>query len=186
VITIWHSVALGSILSVSVSVAATLPQYNPHLGLNEQDQAALAQHRLTVENVRQMFAVDRELLKLLKKVPDLDARASELEKGSDAERLGIFTVGPTVYETIPEVAQILQKHKISARDYMLTKIAAMIADMVSAAPAGALQRDGISERDVSTPAVKFWTAMDPALKAEAAQWNEVRRQLAKHGRQKVW
>ena len=40
--------------------------------------AALADHRLTVENVRQMFAVERELLKLLKEVPDLETRIGEL------------------------------------------------------------------------------------------------------------
>ena len=37
-----------------------------------------ADHRLTVENVRQMFAVERELLKLLKEVPDLETRIGEL------------------------------------------------------------------------------------------------------------
>jgi hypothetical protein len=32
----------------------------------------------SVENVRQMFAVERELLKLLKEVPDLETRIGEL------------------------------------------------------------------------------------------------------------
>lgn len=48
VITVWCSVALGSILSISF--AATPAQYNPHLGLNKQDQDALAKHELTVRN----------------------------------------------------------------------------------------------------------------------------------------
>ena len=65
-ITVWCSVALGSILSISF--AATPAPYNPHLGLNKQDQDALAKHELTVQNVRQMFAVDRELLQHLKEV----------------------------------------------------------------------------------------------------------------------
>ena len=37
-----------------------------------------AEPGLTVENVRQMLAVERELLKLLKEVPDLETRIGEL------------------------------------------------------------------------------------------------------------
>ena len=37
-----------------------------------------------------------------------------------------------------------------------------------------------------SPALKFWTEMGAALKAEAAEWTEVRRELAKLGRHKVW
>ena len=49
--------------------------------LGNPDDEALADHRLTVENVRQMFAVERELLKLLKEVPDLETRIGELRIG---------------------------------------------------------------------------------------------------------
>jgi hypothetical protein len=182
VVSIWYSVALGSILSISLAV--TPAQYNPHLGLNRQDQDALARHPLTVQNVRQMFAVDRELLLLLKKLPDLDARAGELERRFDSQRLGIVDVGTTVYEAMPETAQILRKHKISGREYLLTKIAAMIAEISEGASAvGA--RQGESE-GLFSPAMKFWTAMDAALKTEAAEWRDVREELAKLGRHKVW
>ena len=182
-LTVWYSIALGSVLSLSL--AGTLPQYNPHLGLNVQDQDALAKHHLTVQNVRQMFAVDRELLQLLKKVPDVDARAAELERQFDSERLGIVAVAK-VYEAMPELAAILQRQQITGRDYVLTKIAAMIVDIVAGAPPAFLEREGMNKEFFLTPALKFWMAMDPALKAEAAEWNEVRRELAKHGRHKVW
>ena len=65
----------------------------------------------------------------LLKVPDLDACAAEFERRFDSQRLGIVAVGATVYEAMPEIAQILQKHDISGRDYLLTKMAAMIAEM---------------------------------------------------------
>ena len=183
-IPIWFSVAFGIVLSISI--AGTPAPYNPHLGLNKQDQDALAEHHLTVQNVRQMFAVERELLQLLKEVPDLDARTAELERRFDSQRLGIVTVGTKVYEAMPEIAQILRTHKISGRDYRLTKIAAMIAEISDGAlSAGAIQREGMSEGFFS-PALKFWTAMDPALKAEAAEWTEVRDELAKLGRHRVW
>ena len=181
---IWYSVALGSVLSLSIAV--TPAQYNPHLGLNKQDQDALAKHHLTVQNVRQMFAVDRDLVQLLKEVPDVDARTAELERRFDSQRLGIVAVGTTVYEAMPEIAQILRKHKISGRDYLLTKIAAMIAEISEGALAvGALQGEHVSE-GLFSPALKFWTAMDAALKAEATEWTEVREELAKLGRHKVW
>ena len=184
-ITIWSSVALGSVLSLSV--AGTSAQYLPHLGLSIQEQDALAKHRLTVENVRQTFAVDRELLQLLKDVPDVDTRAAELERRLDPQRLGIVVVRTNVYEAMPEVAQILQRQKISGRDYLLTKILAMIVETADDALAvGALQHEGPSVESFITPALKFWSAMDPALKAEAAEWKEVREELAKPGRHRVW
>lgn len=61
---IWSSVALGSVFSTSIAAASS--QYNPHLGLNKQDQDALATHRLTIHHVWQMFGVDRDLLQLLR------------------------------------------------------------------------------------------------------------------------
>jgi hypothetical protein len=83
VITILHSVVLGSVLCLSI--AGTLAQAKPDqkalakfITLGNPDDEALADHRLTVENVRQMFAVERELLKLLKEVPDLETRIGEL------------------------------------------------------------------------------------------------------------
>jgi len=91
-----------------------------------------------------------------------------------------------VYEAMPEIAQILRKHNISARDYLLTKIAVMIAEISDGALAvGALRGENMSE-GLFSPALKFWTAMDAALKAEAAEWTEVREELAKLGRDKVW
>jgi hypothetical protein len=155
--------------------------------LNSPDQDALAQHRLSADNLRQTFNVDRDLLQLLKATPELDARVAELETRYDSDRLGIIAVGATVYEAVPEVAQVLRKHGISGRDYVLTKILAMIVEIVADPVATAfVQREGRSDPFFNIPALKFWTAMDPALKTEAAAWEEVRRELGKLGRHRVW
>ena len=184
-LTIWHSVALGSVLSLSI--AGSPAQYSPHLGLNIHDQEALAKHHLTVQNVRQMFAVDRDLLRLLKEAPELDARAAEFERTFDSQRLGIVAAGGKMYEAMPEIAQILQRQQISGRDYLLTKTAAMIVEIVAdGLVAGAVERESIGEGFFLASALKFWTSMDPAFKAEAVAWKEVREELAKQGRHKVW
>ena len=88
---------------------------------------------------------------------------------------------------MPEIAQILRKHKISGRDYLLTKIAAMIAEISDGAlSAGAIQREGMSE-GLFSPALKFWTAMDPRPQGRSGRMDgEVRDELAKLGRHKVW
>ena len=169
-IPIWYSVALGSVLALSI--AGTSAQYNPHLGLNTQDQDALAEHHLTVQNVQQMFAVDRELLQLLKKVPDLDARAAELERRFDSQRLGIVAVGTTMTRRCRRLRRSSANTKSAAAITCSRKSPAMIAEISDgASAAGAIQGEGTSEGPFS-PALKFWTAMDAALKAEAAEWTK--------------
>jgi len=180
VITILHSVVLGIVLCISS--AGTSGQDQDYEALvkvltpGDPDSAAIARHRLTVTNVRQMFAVDRELLELKKTVPDLDTRVSELRRQFDPRgRAGSAAVelDAKVYEAIPEIAQILQRQKISGREYQLTRMAGFLAAMWDEAlPDEFLQtEDG---RDMAkymmTPALKFWKSMPQALKAEADDW----------------
>jgi hypothetical protein len=182
-ITILQSVVLGIVLWVSS--AGTPGQDKDYEALvkvltpGDPDSAAMARHRLTAINVRQMFAVDRELLELKKTVPDLDTRVSELRRQFDPQgRAGSVAVDldAKVYEAIPEIAQILQRQKISGRDYQLTRMAGFLAAMWDEAlPDDFLQtEDG---RDMAkymmTPALKFWKSMPPALKAEADDWKRI-------------
>lgn len=82
--TILHAVVIGIVLCVSST--GTPDQDKDYEALvriitaGDADSAAIALHRLTETNVRQMFAVDRELLELRKTVPDLDTRLSELRR----------------------------------------------------------------------------------------------------------
>jgi hypothetical protein len=191
VITIWHSVVLGIVLCVSS--AGTLAQDQDYealakiLAAGDPNVEALATHRLTVHNVRQMFAVDRELFELMKTVPGLATRVAELRRQFDPRgRAGSAAVDvyANVYETIPEIAQILQRQNISGREYWLTKMQAVVAAMWDEVlTPEALQTDVGRElaKDMMTPALKFWKSMAPGLKAEADEWKKAQG-LANRGR----
>jgi hypothetical protein len=180
VITILHSVVLGIVLCVSSP--GTLGQDKDYealvkvITIGDPDSAAIAMHRLTVTNVRQMFAVDRELLELKKTLPDLETRVSELRRQFDPQgRAGSAAVelDAKVYEAMPEIAQILERQKISGREYQLTRMAGFLAAMWDEAlPDEFLQtKDGREmAKHMMTPALKFWKSMSPALKAEADDW----------------
>ena len=137
----------------------------------------LAAHRLTADNLRKMFAVDRELITLMKEVPDLERRMDDVAKRVDPQRrLGKVTLSAEVHEGIPEIAGVFRRHKISGREYMFTHAVAMITAMTDDSLAYAAQRDGRNEvpSELMTPALKFWRSMDPALKAEADAWKKMR------------
>jgi hypothetical protein len=182
-ITIPHSVVLGSVLCISIAGTPAQDKQNQEalvamLAQGNPDSEAIEKHRLTVENVRQMFAVDRELFPLMQEVPDLERRADELARRIDPQRrLGVVAVDAKVYEAIPEIAAILQRHRISGREYMLTHLVAMVTAMADDTLTDeALRHEKLNEIPplLMTPALKFWRSMDPALKAEAAEWKRMR------------
>jgi hypothetical protein len=145
--------------------------------MGDPNSEALATHRLTVDNVRRMFAVDRELLALMKGVPDLESRMDEAGRRIDPEqRLGVVDGSAKVHEAIPEIAAILRTHKMSGREYTLTHIVAMVTAMADDTLAYEVRNEGSkkSQSVFITPALKFWRSMDPALKAEAAEWKKLR------------
>ena len=80
-----------------------------------------------------------------------------------------------VYEAMPEIAQILQRQKISGREYQLTRLAGFLAAMWDEAfPDDFLRtKEGREAAEyMMTPALKFWKSMPPALKAEADDWKK--------------
>ena len=59
-----------------------------------------------------MFAVDRDLLELMKMVPDLDTRVAELHRRFDPQgRAGSANVDAKVSEAIPEDAGFSRDRK---------------------------------------------------------------------------
>jgi len=174
---ILHSIVLGSVLSVSI--AGPLAQTSRDnllsaLITNAPDQRALAKHRLTVTNVRQLFAVDRELLKLTRNVPDLASRVLELEKRFDPDgQAGTVVAAAKACESVPEIAQILGGQKIAGREYVLTKMVATFAQVVA--------DNGTFHGEESDPSLQFWRSLGPALKAEANEWKSVREEMNQRG-----
>jgi hypothetical protein len=180
-ITILHSVVFG--MALGVSSTGTLGQDKDYealvkvITMGDPDSAAIAMHRLTVTNVRQMFAVERELLELEKTVPDLETRVSELRRQFDPQdRAGdAVELDAKAYEAIPEIAQILQRQKISGREFQLTRMAGFLAAMWDeAVPGEFLQTKDGREMAKYMPALKFWKSMPPALRAEADDWKKAR------------
>jgi hypothetical protein len=176
VLTILRCVALLSVFCVPVNEA--LAQDDPDeiakvLSLGDPESLAISRHRLTADNLRRMFAVDRDLRTLMARAPDVEKRAAELEMQIDPQRrLGAVEVGAKVHEGIPEMAQILRGHKLSGREYMLTHLVAMVTAMTDdSLTDDVLRREGSTV--LMTPALKFWRSMDPALKAEAAEWKKL-------------
>lgn len=144
--------------------------------LDDQECLALARYRLTAENLRKMFAADRELMPLMKDL-EFHTRMSEVARNIDPqERLGTVTLGAQVYERMPEIAQVLRRHQISGRDYAFTHMVAMTTGAMNDALTYEIQRG--ERKEIAsyrmTPALKFWQSMDPALKAEADAWRKMR------------
>jgi hypothetical protein len=138
---------------------------------------ALAAYRLTADNLRRMFAVDRELITLIAQIPDLEIRMGDLESRVDpGRRLGKVTLSAQVYEGIPEIAEVFRRHRISGREYMFTYAVAMVTAMTHVTLARGPEKDGRRETppELMTPALKFWRSMDPALRAEADAWTKMR------------
>lgn len=183
--TIRHCVLLAGLLCPSLT--STLPQDNiPGALVTNDDERAIAKHRLTVENVRRVFAVDRELLELMKRDPGVGTRTAELGSRVDPNHsAGSLAVETKIFEGTPEIAQILQTQGISAREYILTKRVAIGAEMSDEA----LKSDALQQKEnseiaqfmMTSQAVVFWRRMDPALKTEAAEWKRVREEMVKHG-----
>ena len=116
------------------------------LAAGDPEMEAVASHRLSADNLRRMFAVDRELRALGKTLPDLETTSNELHERIDpGRRLGVVESGARLHEAIPEIAAILRKHNISGREYMLTHTVAMVTAMNEDVP------------DVPrTQSMKFW------------------------------
>jgi hypothetical protein len=138
---------------------------------------ALAAYRLTADNLRKMFAVDRELMTLLKEVPDLERRMGDLATRVDPQRrLGKVALSAQVHEGMPEIAAVFRRHQVSGRDYMFTYVVAMVTAMTDVTLAQGPETEGRSETppELMTPALKFWRSMDPGLRAEADAWKKMR------------
>ena len=187
--TIRHCVVLLSVLCLS-STGALAQDNIPGALVTNKEEEALAKHRLTVENVRKLFAVERELLKVWKEVPDLDTRAAELGMRIDPHRLEHSLAREAkIYDGIPEIRQVLQRQRMSAREYLLTQMTVLQAERLDEALRDEVRRREYETNDVmrevlQSQALRFWRTMDPALKAEAVEWKKVRGEMEKRARGK--
>lgn len=184
--TIRHCVALVSVLCLSTAGAHAQDNI-PSVLVTNKEEEAIAKHRLTVENVRTMFAVERELLELMKKDPDLGRRSAELGTRVDPQNLlGSFTREVKIHEGMPEIAQILRRQNVSAREYLLTQTVAFGAERLDETLKDEFLRrefdkDELMRGMMKTQALQFFRTMDPALKAEWEEWKRVREEMERLG-----
>jgi hypothetical protein len=174
-----HFVVLVSVLCLSTTGAFAQDDSERMakvLCLDDPECLALAKHRLTADNLRKMFAVDRELVTLMKEIPDLERRMGELASSIDPQRkLGKVILSAQVHDGIPEIALVFRRHKTTGHEYMLTYAVAMVTAMIDDSLTDeVLRREGERASVFMTPALKFWRSMDPALKAEAVAWKKMR------------
>jgi len=172
---------LVSVVGLSIAAAAFAQDDAERMATvicaGDPECQALAKHRLTADNLRTMFAVDRELITLMKEVPDLERHMEELARSLDPQRrLGKVTLSAQVHERIPEIAEVFRRHKTSGREYMFTHAVAMVTAMTDVTLAQGPERERQRETPpaLMTPALKFWRSMDPVLKAEADAWKKMR------------
>ena len=146
-------------------VAAT-----PAAAQSEADTQALLSHRLTLDNVNKVFAVDKDLLAIAKTNPELVKKASEVRP------TGLDEAAKTM-ASFPEVAAVLKTHGLTSRDYLLTMITltttAMTHDMMASGkiPAGA--------PGLPTANLEFWKANVTTLKPAMDEWQKNRAELMK-------
>ena len=180
-ITTRHCVLAIGVLCPFVSPALAQDSIPSALVTNEGERA-VAKHRLTIDNVRKVFAVDRELLELMKRDPGVTARTAELAAQIDPDDLADrVTVETKIVEETPEIAQILERQGIGAREYALTRTVAIGAEMSDEAlRSGALrgkENAEIAKFVARSQPVQFWRGMSPGLKGEAAAWKNVREEM---------
>jgi hypothetical protein len=180
--TVRHGAVLFTVFALSVTGSSAQDNI-PGALVTNYSEAAVAKHRLTVENVRKLFAVERELLQAMQNIPDLDTRVTQFGTQIDPHRrMNSIELEIKVGEGIPEIAQILQRHRMTAREYVLTKQVATAAATSDEAQQGELLQRGdnaeIAQFIKANQALTFWRAMDPALRAEADEWKKARQLMA--------
>ena len=159
-------------LFIFVLSVASLPR--PALAQSEADQKAVMNHRLTVKNVKKVFAIDKELLKLAIANPAIAQKISN-QKPSGLDE-AVKLIG-----TIPEVSAVLKTHDISARDYLLTTVTmtgTTFAYQFAAAGKMPEMPPGVQKDNL-----EFWRTNLPTMKAAADEWQKTRAELVKRALQ---
>ena len=137
----------------------------------DEDTKKILNHRLTVEQVRKVVAVNREVLALLEKDADFRKRA-EAAQDADGIEESIAAI-----EKVPQMTVLLKKHGITARDYLLAQMAMMSTSMT---------HEFISKGQMPalppgfpTHNVDFWKANYKDLQPLEAEWKKTMAELQK-------
>ena len=136
------------------------------------DDKAIMQHRLSLDLMQRAIAVDRDLIAAVKKDPGLLKRTPEKTPGIDASAAEMIK--------LPEVKNILDANKITARDYLLTQLA-----MFSTALTHEFMASGkMPPLPPDTPMhnLEFWKTNAEAIKPLEVEWKALRSEMMKYGK----
>ena len=148
-------------------LAATLMHGGTAVAQQSDDDKAVMQHRLTIDLIRKILAVDRDLVAVLKKDPAFLKRFSQPATGLEASAAQM--------NNTPEVANALKAHRITAREYLLTQLA-----LFSTALTHEFMASGkLKELPPNTPThnIEFWKANVETLKPLEAEWRKIRAEI---------
>lgn len=145
------SVPLSALL-LTVFVAAVASAQN------DPDRQAVADYRLTAENLTKVFAIDSSL----KTMASQPLPSGQSAPGIDASIRRL--------EGMPEVMSLLDRHHLSVRDYLLTVMTALFTDMVSELlESGRMDRAPTSSIKEN---VELWRTLPPDVKIAAREWKQ--------------
>jgi hypothetical protein len=153
--------------AIAAVLAATVLNTAAVAAQQSEDDRAIMQHRLTVDLVKQVVAVDRALVALLKKDPGLVKRIPRDTRGLEASAEQMHQ--------IPELAAILKANRLTPKDYLLTQLA-----MFSTALTHEFMMSGkLKQLPPNTPThnLEFWKANAEALRPLDAEWKQLRTEL---------
>lgn len=136
----------------------------------DADTQAILNHRLTIDLVKKTIAVNRDTAALFETDADFRKRAAD----SDAEGIDASV---KKMQGIPQLAALLKKHGLSARDYLLTQMGIMSTSSTY----DLMAKGMLKELPPGFPShnLDFWKANYAQLKPLEAEWKQSMADLEK-------
>jgi hypothetical protein len=147
--------------------------FGPMPQSRQEDDAAIMNHRLTLDLLRKTIAFDRALLALIDKDPALmKAMEGKTTPGIDASAKAL--------EDVPQVGATLKANGLTGRDYVLTQIAMMSATMTRDMVAKGIVKE--MPPGMPTHNIEFLKTNAAELEKLEAEWKTIRGEIQKRAR----
>ena len=162
---------MSLLVAFTLSAALVVFSATPALvAQNPADMQTIANHRLTMESVKKVFAVDRGILKMVTANPELAKKAVDLKPTMRLDEAIKVIAG------VPEATALLKAHNISAREYVLTMLGMLSTSMMHDFMGGK-SPEGATE--IAKANMEFWKTNQAELKPSIDEWRRTRAELMK-------
>ena len=139
----------------------------------QEDDAALMNHRLTLDLLRKAIAFDRALLTLIDKDP-------ALMKAMDGNTTPGIDASSKALEDVPQFGATLKASGLTGRDYLLTQIALMSATMTRDMMAKGIVKE--MPPGMPTHNIEFLKTNAAEVEKLEAEWRLIRAEIQKRAR----